>query len=498
MFFYINLSYIGHLGVVILSCGVDCLIVKYIYYTIKQWIMSAKIQEGVSIDTPVKDLTKLHESETFDRTEGGQDNIGKTIAGFGTKKGGLLLVGQVDSKHGSSITGVDEAQFHVDFSNAIANVKPVPVTRTKIVVLGEKKIALVQVNDVGELRPCTYKGRYYERKGDSTRELQPEEVRKYHLMHGSVTTEELPTSASREDVDSAELEEYSRLLKRSKDNILDSVMAEAKLTVRGVVVLSKNPMAHLEGNFIEIQRYDNVIGSPPSPIGPPVKISRPARLLIEEATTIVSQNISVERKYEGAKMIETPLIPLPVIREVITNAVAHRNYRSNEHVRIRIFADCFDIANPAVVSETMWKDILATHTTYHPNQGIYAFLNPAQLYEGRGEGIWKIREELQQLSIAPPEFRVIGDVPSTFYAKIGLTRARTKDVKRAKLNSLLSNHKEITSSEVMKALHVSRVTAISMLNSFVRQGILEHSGQTRTSKYLVKNPQLIKFATNAK
>ena len=309
-------------------------------------------------------------------------------------------------------------------------------------------------------------------------------------MHGSVTTEELPTSASREDVDNTELEEYSRLLKKAKENILNSVMVDGKLTVRGVVVLSKNPVAHLEGNFIEIQRYDSVIGSPPSPIGPPLKISRPARMLIEEATLVVSQNISVERKYEGAKMIETPLIPLPVIREVITNAVAHRNYRSNEHVRIRIFADCFDIANPAVVSETMWKDIMSTHTTYHPNQGIYTFLNPAQLYEGRGEGIWKIREELQQLSIAPPEFKVIGDVPSTFYAKIGLTRARTKDVKRAKLKTLLSKHKEITSSHVMKALHVSRVTAINMLNSLVQQGILTHSGHTRTSKYTVKNPNV--------
>ena len=159
---------------------------------------------------------------------------------------------------------------------------------------------------------------------------------------------------------------------------------------------------------------------------------------------------------------------------------------------MRIFADCFDVTNPAIVSEKMWENLLATHTTYHPNEGIYTFLNPTQLYEGRGEGIWKIREELERLQRAMPDFKVIGDVPSSFYVRIPLTPAMTKDIKMAKLHSFLTKHKEVTSSQVMKNLHVSRVTAIVMLNRLTQQGILEHSGHTRTSKYFVRNPQLLK------
>ncbi len=454
------------------------------------------VESEVNYESPIEGLLKVKESEVFDRTLGGQENLGKKIAGLGTKNGGLLLVGQEDLKRGGQIIGIDEVRFQSELSHAIDNVKPAPLTRSRIIKYQGKTLALIQVQDVGALKPCAYGRTYYERKGDSTLPLQPEEVRRYHLTYGSVTVEEQPTHATKGSIDDKELEFYAQLLKKDKRNILETVMRNGVLTVRGVVVLAQNPNMHLEGVFVEIQRYENVIGSPPLPIGTPIKLSKPARQLIEETATLVTQNLPVERRYEGAKMIETSTIPLSVIREVITNAVAHRNYRSNEHIRLRIFADCFDVTNPAIVSEKMWAELLATHTTYHPNEGIYTFLNPTQLYEGRGEGIWKIREELERLRKATPEFKVIGDVPSTFYAKIPLTLAKSKDVKIAKLHSLIVKNKEITSSQVMKQLNVSRVTAINMLNRLVEQGVLDHSGHTRTSKYLVKNPQLLKTEHN--
>jgi predicted HTH transcriptional regulator len=297
----------------------------------------------------------------------------------------------------------------------------------------------------------------------------------------------MPTHAKRKDVDEAELETYSKLIGKSKDNILESVTsANGFLTVRGVVVLVAKPEEHLEGEFIEIQRYDNFMGSPPTPIGSAVKISKPARQMIEDTTRIIEQILPVSRTYEGARMTQEPAIPVSIIREMITNAVAHRNYRSHEHICVRIYADGFDVNNPAVVTEKMWADIQAHQATYHPNEGIYTFLSPAKLYEGRGEGIWKIRAEMERLGKTAPEFKVIGDAPSTFYARVSLTPARAKDVKLQRLEALLSKKKEITTTDVMKHLKVSRVTAINLLKRMVEQGRLEHQGSTRTSRYTVK------------
>jgi len=433
-------------------------------------------------ELPIEELVEHKEDETFDRTEGGQDAIGKKIAGFGTKNGGILLVGQTDFKNGGEVIGINKG-FNKELFQAISNVKPAPLTKSKIVKYQGIRLAIIQIKDVGELKPCAYKKTFYERKSDSNVSLHPEEIRRYHITYGGVNIENLPTHASKKDVDEMQLKKYEELLNKTKENILESIVSNKSLTIRGVITLAQRPCDYLEGAFIEIQKYDNVIGSPPIPIGTSIKLSKPASVLIEEATKIIIQNLPIQRIYDGAKMIEKPIIPLSVIREVVTNAVAHRNYRSNEHIRIRIFADCFDINNPAVVSERMWKDILANHTTYHPNEGIYTFLNPKHLYEGRGEGIWKIKEELGRLRRLAPEFKVIGDTPSSFYVKISLIASISQDIKMAKLHTMIRNLKSITSSKVMKQLGVSRVTAIKMLNRLVEEGLLYHEGNTKTSKY---------------
>ncbi len=435
----------------------------------------------------VADLLKRPEDEFFDRTRGGQDNIGKAIAGFGTKHGGLLLVGQEDFKHGGGLSGISDEEFQKEFTNAISNVKPTPLTRQKIVHIDGKKVAVVSIQDVGSSRPCSYGGIYYERKGDSTARLNPDEVKSYHLLYGSANAEDMPTHAKRGDVDDSELILYSSIMGKSKENVLETVISQKGfLTVRGAVVLAAKPVEFLEGAFVEVQRYDSVMGSPPVPIGSALRISMPARQMIEETAKTIEQNLPVSRAYEGAKMIQSPAIPSSVIREVITNAVAHRNYRSHEHVRVRIYSDGFDVNNPALINERMWADILANQTTYHPNEGVYTFLSPTQLYEGRGEGIWKVRQELERLGKASPEFKLIGDSPSAFYVRINLSPAKRKDVKRQKLDEIVSKKKEITSSEVMARLKVSRVTAITMLGKLVEQGRLEHQGSTKTSKYIVK------------
>ena len=275
-------------------------------------------QFETGFDSPIQDLLKAIESEVFDRTLGGQDNLGKKIAGLGTKKGGLLLVGQRDLKQGGEIVGIDETEFQSDFSHAMDNIRPVPLTQCRIIKCKDKLLALIRVQDVGALRPCAYLKNYYERKGDSTLPLQPDEVRRYHLTYGGVNAEEQPTHASIVDVDEVELNYYATLTSKSQKNILGTVMVHDFLTVRGVVVLSKIPQTYLEGCFIEVQRYDNVIGSPPLPIGSPIKMSKPARQLIEETANLVAQNLPVERRYEGARMVAHPSLPMSVIREVIT------------------------------------------------------------------------------------------------------------------------------------------------------------------------------------
>lgn len=431
-------------------------------------------------------LLKRPEDETFDRTIGGHDSLGKEIAGLATRNGGVILVGQYDLKEGGAVKGVDENEFLGEYHNAISNVKPAPLTSTKIIGYGGRKLAVVIVQEAGNLKPCSYKGVYYERKGNATHQLSPEEIRRYHLAYGS-NAEDMPTDASTRDIEPAELELYSKTLKKEEKNILKTVSTDSgHLTIRGVVVLAKEPEKHLEGAFIEIQKYKGALGAPSTPIGPPIKISKPAQALIEETAALIEQNLPLERTYEGPRMTQQPAIPGFVIREVVVNAVAHRNYRSHEHTRVRIHADGFDVSNPAVITQKTWEEMREMHATYHPNGGIYAFLNPVHLFEGRGEGIWKITQELEKRGKTAPEFKVIGDAPSSFYARISVAPAKAFEVRLQQIAELAEKRGGLTSTDVMKKLKVSRVTAIALLKKMERQQLLEHTGSMRSSRYMRK------------
>ena len=109
----------------------------------------------------------------------------------------MLLVGQEDFKHGGRVIGINEEEFQKEFVNAITSIRPKPLTQQKIVEAKGVKLALVRVQEVGSLKPCSYKGVFYERIGDSVHQLPPEEVKRYHLLYGAPNAEDMPTHAKK-------------------------------------------------------------------------------------------------------------------------------------------------------------------------------------------------------------------------------------------------------------------------------------------------------------
>ncbi|MEK6867802.1 MAG: hypothetical protein AABX98_03175, partial [Nanoarchaeota archaeon] len=86
--------------------------------------MADKITLDTIYNLSIDKLAKYPEGELFDRTLSDQDNIGIRIAAFGTKNGGVILLGQKDLKVGGEIVGINEEEFQRAFSQAISNVKP--------------------------------------------------------------------------------------------------------------------------------------------------------------------------------------------------------------------------------------------------------------------------------------------------------------------------------------------------------------------------------------
>ena len=67
---------------------------------------------------------------------------------------------------------------------------------------------------------------------------------------------------------------------------------------------------------------------------------------IENAYNFVMQHINIGAKIEGLYRKDIPEIPAEAIRELIVNAVMHRNYLSHSYIQVCIFDDRLEMTSP--------------------------------------------------------------------------------------------------------------------------------------------------------
>ena len=67
----------------------------------------------------------------------------------------------------------------------------------------------------------------------------------------------------------------------------------------------------------------------------------------EGARAAIKQNISKAAKIEGMERVDVWDYPIPVVREALLNALAHRDYfTSREGIQIKVYDDRIWIFNP--------------------------------------------------------------------------------------------------------------------------------------------------------
>jgi Tfp pilus assembly protein PilF len=150
------------------------------------------------------------------------------------------------------------------------------------------------------------------------------------------------------------------------------------------------------------------------------QISALVQLVLNELRTKVSFD-------QKGRRVEAPEIPNDVIREVISNAVSHRDYSQaatgNVHVRVR--KDTIEITNPgSFPSDFSWDTFLNFEGVSSPKDAFVAYFLTIQLaFEGIGRGFRIFREYIKQN----------GEEAITFEQYPGTVRVRVRRPNRVEL-----------------------------------------------------------------
>ncbi len=427
------------------------------------------------------------EDTFFDRTrsleKNSKDSVGSKIAAFATSQGGWLLFGQADDK---KLVGIGErGGFIRGLSELLQNLEPVPTVEGPLFFERDGKLlAALRIIALGSGGPCSFKGVAYQRVQESSVKISPKELYRIWSSAGRLYFEERPSIAPLTAIDHDSLDLYLRGAK-SRGEVNMPAFLEAKklakgdfLTNLGVLVLSKKPDDWLPNARIHVVRFK---GTTPSERSAALTLSMPIHKLVASAIDFIKTFLPVREKIEGIKRFEQTAIPEYVLREVLVNALAHRDYENPGEVLVRIFDDRFEISNPGAPTPEEWKKILFSGIPVHRNPRIYEFLREANLGEGVGQGIPEIRKRLKEVGAAEPVFFVISD---TFALMLNFKPLRGgHDALLEKALKLVREEGTVSSTRVMNALGISRPFAIRLLNELVAKHFLVHSGGGKTSKY---------------
>ena len=364
------------------------------------------------------------ESDTAERTEStnNTDKFGQAICAFANdlpnhRRPGYLLIGVKDDGSLAGITVTDALLITLASIRSDGHILPQPMMSVTKFSLPGGDVAVVEVHP-SDLPPVRYKGRVHIRVGPrkAIANEQEERVLSERRVAQAKSFDAQPCSESRiEDLALGQFDAYRREAVDAETiaanhRPLEQQLASLRLydpdrgcaTHAGLLLVGKNPRFFLPGAYVQ---YLELPGTSLTEL--PVDQAEVAgdlqsvlkellgRLRLLDKTAMVQLNPLQEKL--------VPNYPEGAVRELLMNAVMHRNYNSNSPIRFYVFADHIEIQSPGGLYGEATQANFPTRNSYR-NPVIAEALKSLGFVNRFGYGVQRAQALLAENGNPPPEF----------------------------------------------------------------------------------------------
>ncbi|MDD2583056.1 MAG: ATP-binding protein [Desulfuromonadaceae bacterium] len=173
-------------------------------------------------------------------------------------------------------------------------------------------------------------------------------------------------------------------------------------TYAGLIAFGANPRLYLPGNYVQYLRFSGS-GMDEKPIDQK-EVSGDLLFVLRELDILISASITTSL-INITPMQEKQVYDYPIvaIRELIYNAVMHRDYESNAPIRFYWFSDRIEIQNPGGLYGNVELGSLGTINDYR-NPTIADVMKTLGYVNKFGYGIQRAKAELSKNENPPAEF----------------------------------------------------------------------------------------------
>ena len=233
----------------------------------------------------------------------------------------------------------------------------------------------------------------------------------------------------------------------------------------------------------------------------------------EEAYKFVLRHISRGSAYEGVYRKDRWEYPIIAIREVIRNAVIHRDYSlRGKDIKIAIFDDKIEITSPGKLMPTIDFDDMESGQSDIRNRVLAPVFKKLGIIEQWGNGLRLIANELKKYPEIKMEWSEPGIAFRITFKKVNYEQQRKESEKvvsadeYGRLRTItdnygqltkeekeiliyLLNRKTITRKNVIEILNIKKTKAHEILSSLVDKNLIERKGKGRSTYYILKKPR---------
>lgn len=389
-------------------------------------------------DTELKNLvSKIQSAQAeFQTTEvkraqnEAPDRLYDTLSSFSNQNDGGVIVFGLYEKEGFVVTGVNDVQALQKKVMEQCNQMEPPVRAVFTVAeVDGKNVVAAEIPpvDITE-RPCFYqsKGRIrgsYIRVGDADIPMTEYEVYSYEAYRRKYQDDIRPVErAEMSSISISKLNKYLYRLKDNKPNLaaledeqimeLMSVVKDGKPTLSAELLFGLYPQAFVSQlSIIAVSVPGTQIGDVDADR---VRFLDNKRIegtipeMLEGAMSFVKANTRKRTiiDKEGNRSDITDY-PLNAVREIILNALVHRDYSIHTEgmpIQLAIYDDRLEVTNPGGLYGRLTIDTLGNVQPDTRNPVLATALEVLGVTENRYSGIPTIRREMQEQNLPAPEF----------------------------------------------------------------------------------------------
>ncbi|MCB9748294.1 MAG: putative DNA binding domain-containing protein [Candidatus Omnitrophica bacterium] len=350
----------------------------------------------------------MPEQQNIEYKTNWHDDYLKWVCGFANANGGVLYIGIDD--HGHTVGVLDYKKLMEDLPNKIHDLLGV---MAEVKLKKKNGLYFIEIVVPRYSVPISFRGRYYYRSGSVKKELMGNALNEFLLKKSGKSWDEVVEQGAKiTDIDKASVNQFLESAKKagrfpsheklSLKELLDKLrlLDKCKLRRAAIILFGKDPGKFHPSLTVRIGRF----GKSETDLRFEEAVEGNLIYCLQEVLDQLNRKFLVRPiSFEGIHRVEKGEYPVAALREVLLNALVHRNYMG-AHIQIKIFDDRICVWNDGVLPDDLTIELLKQKHSSRPRNPIIADVCFKGGYiDAWGRGIEKIIDACKEAQLPEPQ-----------------------------------------------------------------------------------------------